>query len=61
MLTTNINANVENNPITFEKCELKYSICLQNCDSNENTIEEECYQKCDIKLSECEDIAEANK
>jgi len=58
MLSTNIQANVETESVNYEKCELEYSLCVQSCDSQENTTEQ-CYEACDIKQVRCEEKEES--
>jgi len=54
MLSTSLQANVEEKSINYEKCELEYSLCVQLCDSQENPTEE-CFEACDIKQIRCEE------
>jgi hypothetical protein len=43
-----------------DKCEAKYSVCLETCDSSDISDKDSCYDKCDENYSKCLDEIESN-
>jgi len=50
------NENEEENIDLNGKCEKAYSLCLEKCDQGEGENTEACYDSCDLKLTDCENI-----
>lgn len=58
-ISLNLSANEEME--AADKCEAKYSTCLEACDSSESSDKDTCYDKCDESYSKCLDEIESNK
>ncbi len=43
-----------------DKCEAKYSSCLEACDSSETADKDACYDKCDENYSKCLEEIQSN-
>jgi hypothetical protein len=55
-LCANENEEDTNEYVLVNKCETKYSKCLEECDSKENENTEMCYDKCDAGYSSCLEV-----
>ena len=50
------NDNEEENLDLNDHCEKQYSLCLEKCDQSATGDVEACYDSCDLKLTECENL-----